>query len=599
MLEPKQLWDSKGTILLSEVDVESFLRYAMLCPVLGCDFESNGQDVRDGRGYTQGVSLAYSFSATEVPTSHYFPFRHQFGFNYGPDVVEQLRALFSARGAAGLATVWHNAKGDLHSAENAGFDLGNYYCTMMMATAIREEYPFSKSLEECSKHYLKDDGKKMTPELLSLIKRFGWGAVPSEMMYGYAAHDAALTLRLFYALKDRWDREGLDSTYWPNKRGTIRVVNTMERRGIRVDVELCSKLAAIGQMQMDEVRELLQLNPASTKDLKVLLLDVLKLPIVKTTDKGNPSFDKEAMKIYDQILERRSGDATADYIKTFRGWQKAVSSCYVPYQELLSPDGRLRCNYKLHSTKTGRFSCEVPNLQQIPKTSDKPWNGDVKRAFIARDGYTLFEADYSQLELRLGTAYGRDPELLEEFANPDGDIFQEMSRALGMSRQDTKTFVYSVQYGAGLKRISDVFGVDASRASQMRNDYYSAYPGFRKATNLAAATTKAQGRVKLWSGRYRHFDYPANSAHKAFNSVCQGGGADIMEATMRRLFDEVDNEQDCRMLLQVHDSIVFEIKDSVADTVLPEIKRIMEDVDGSTGFNFGVRFAVDCHRWRD
>lgn len=137
------------------------------------------------------------------------------------------------------------------------------------------------------------------------------------------------------------------------------------------------------------------------------MIDELKLPVVKRSPKtGAPSFDKEAMTIYDEMLEHRD-NPTANLIKQYRGWQKSVTSNYLPYVELLSLDGRLRPNYKLHGTKTGRMSCEKPNLQQIPRVSNKPWNGKMKAAFIPEDDFELWEFDYSQLELRLGTAYAK------------------------------------------------------------------------------------------------------------------------------------------------------------------------------------------------
>jgi DNA polymerase-1 len=219
----------------------------------------------------------------------------------------------------------------------------------------------------------------------------------------------------------------------------------------------------------------------------------------------------------------------------------------------------------------------------------------VKKAFIARPGFTLWEADYAQLELRLGTAVAREPTLTQIFAE-GRDVFTEMAEHAHMDRQDVKTRTYSIQYGAGAKRIMNVFGVSEGEARAVISQYYYLYPNFRTITDLAMKVVKTKKKIKLWTGRYRHFRFPKEGAHKAFNAVIQGGAADIMEATMRRLFKEVDGP-DCMMLLQVHDSIVWEIRDSEADRVIPEIIKIMEDVDGSTGEVFGVKFAVDCHRW--
>jgi DNA polymerase-1 len=162
-----------------------------------------------------------------------------------------------------------------------------------------------------------------------------------------------------------------------------------------------------------------------------------------------------------------------------------------------------------------------------------------------------------------------------------------------MARQDTKTLTYTIQYGGGINRISTVFGVSAERAGQIRENFYLSYPGFRAKANIAQSKARAKGKLRLWSGRYRHFLYPQDEAHKGFNSIIQGGAADIVERTMVRLFNTVDHEEECRMLLQVHDSIVFEIKNGLESKYLPMIKKCMENVEP----DFGVRFAVDIHKW--
>jgi DNA polymerase-1 len=292
------------------------------------------------------------------------------------------------------------------------------------------------------------------------------------------------------------------------------------------------------------------------------------------------------MEEYELLLDRMDSPI-AKLIKEFRGWQKSISASYKPYLELLDSDGRLRCSYKTHGTVSGRLSCAEPNLQQIPKASDKPWNGRVKECFIADPGYSLVEFDYSQLELRLGTAYAKEESLKQVFAE-GRDIFDEMSAQLGMTRQDTKTLVYSMQYGAGEKRIMAAFGVDQPEAKRLRENYFATYPRFKALSDVASAKAEQAGRVKIWSGRFRHFQYPSES-YKALNSIIQGGAADIVERVMVRAFDEIDNDE-CRLLLQVHDSLLWEIKTDKLDEYTKSILTLMEDVEPK---DFDVKFAVD------
>jgi DNA polymerase-1 len=369
----------------------------------------------------------------------------------------------------------------------------------------------------------------------------------------------------------------------------------MKRNGVRINVQLAEEYVQKGEEHMAQIEKSLGINPASPKQMKKLLIDDLGLPVVKTSQRtGAPSFDKQAMLAYDSMLEKLDSPV-AKQIKTFRGWQKAVSASYKPYIDLVDVDGRLRCSYRLHGTATGRLSCAEPNLQQIPKTSDKEWNGKVKECFIAEKGYVLLNADFSQLELRLATAYAGEEELKKVF-NEGRDIFTEMSKQLGMTRHDTKTLVYSMQYGAGEQRLMDAFNVSKEEAKQIRQNYFTTYPYFRQFNERCTAKVEQQGSIKIWTGRKRHFEN-RKEAYKAMNSVIQGGAADIVERIMVRCFKELEGP-DCRMLLQVHDSITFEVKESVVPQYTEKIRTLMEDVNAVTGeVNFDVRFAVEVENW--
>lgn len=572
------------------LELDDFLKGLATAPVAAIDLETNGQDCRDGRGYTQGISAAYEYPGLGL-ISHYMPFRHLYGTNLEISIwLPRVKEAIESRDS--LITVTHNNKADIVFADSFGIDIRmpGLLCTMLMAHLINEILPYKKSLDSVGKYYLNDPGKKESPEFIALRDKVGWHAIPSELMYEYARYDSDLDYRIYFKLLPKWNAEELQD-YWPLKQKTTNVVIEMERRGVLIDVPLCKHMTVIGNEQMGELTELLGFNPGSTKELGKVLIDKMGLPVVKKTPAGKPSFDKYAMEEYEEILERME-DETAQYILTYRGWQKSVSSNFVPYVALLSPDGRLRPNYKLHGTKTGRFSCEKPNLQQIPRVSDKPWNGEMKQAFIAMPGYSLWEADYGQLEFRLATAYAKEQSLLAIFAE-DRDIFSEMAAVTGLARHDQKTLVYTIQYGGGVRRVSNVFGVTPQRAKDLIEGYYRAYPGFRVVNARAQQVTRAKGKVQLWSGRYRHFQWPKDEAHKAFNSIIQGGAADIVEGSMHRLYDGVDDEDKCRMLLQVHDSIVFEIRDDLVDHYRPQIIDIMESVP----VDFGVRFKVDFHRW--
>jgi DNA polymerase-1 len=557
---------------------------------IAVDTESTGLNVASKEDICIGVSVAAVVD--NAPVSHYFPINHKVGENVTKFTLGALKLILEK--ASTLLFV--NAQFDILSLETIDIHVyqNSFVDIPTMAHLINENKPYNKGLDSLAQYYLKDPGKIKDPEL-DKEKKTGWPNTTWQQIWPYAQKDAELTWRLYEILRNMSEWRDLPAEIWPHKQDLIRVLLSMKRHGVRINTELAQKYVQLGDERMAQIEKDLGINPASPKQMKKLLIDELGLPVMKQSAKtGAPSFDKEAMLAYDSMLELLE-NPVAKRIKEFRGWQKAVSASYRPYLDLVDMDGRLRCSYRLHGTATGRLSCAEPNLQQIPKTSDKEWNGKVKECFIAEDGYVLLNADFSQLELRLATAYAGEEELKKVF-NEGRDIFTEMSEQLGMSRHDTKTLVYSMQYGAGEQRLMNAFGVSKEEAKQIRQKYFATYPNFRRFNERCTAKVEQDGYIKIWTGRKRRFEN-RNEAYKAMNSVIQGGAADIVERIMVRCFKELESPE-CRMLLQVHDSITFEVKESVVPQYLEKIRALMEDVDAVTGdVNFNVRFAVEVDYW--
>lgn len=551
---------------------------------IAVDTETTGLNCVGKVDYCIGVSIAAVLD--DGPISTYIPIRHSIGLNVTTDIASKLKYVLEQEDRP---LIFANVQFDVLALETVDIHTANqpFYDILTMANMIDENNPIQKSLANLSIRYLDEQGKLDTPEIKK-EKKSGWKNTTPEDIYDYAVADAVTTWRIWDKLVTHAEWEILPAEVWEEKQKLIRLLMVMRRRGVGINTELCQEMIDLGEKRLEEIKAELGINPASPKDMARLLLEDLGLPVVKKSKTtGKPSFDKFAMEEYEVLLERMDSPV-ANLIKEFRGWQKAVSASYKPYLELVDADGRLRCSYNTHRTVSGRLSSSDPNLQQVPKASDKPWNGRVKECFIPKDGYTLVEFDYSQLELRLGTAYAGEESLKQVFAE-GRDIFDEMSAQLGMSRQDTKTLVYSMQYGAGEKRIMAAFGVDQPTAKRLRENYFNTYPRFKALSDSATHRAEETGRVRIWSGRYRHFQY-ASESYKALNSVIQGGAADIVERVMVRAHESLDNEN-CRLLLQVHDSLVWEIKTEYVDVWTKHIIALMEDVEPK---DFDVRFAVEA-----
>lgn len=520
----------------------------------------------------------------------YFPFNHRYG-NCEPELLPVFKALIED---PNRPTVYHNAKHDIQALRYFGIEVPNtYYDTMLMIHFLREELP-SKALDYVSKTY-GGDPKNRGKVMQKVIDQFGWGSIPVEMMTPYASNDAKITGELFEKLLPSFRKEGFDGELWDIEKKFTSTISEMELLGVRIDRELSEREEFIGRIRLEEIQELLGLNPASHKDLHELLIERLGLPVLKTSGKtGAPSFDKTVMEEYEMILAERN-DPTARLLFEWRGWSKTVTSNYRPYLSL-SYDDILHPSYKLHGTKTSRLSCERPNLQQIPRESPKRWNGKLKKAFVARDRETvLMEYDYSNLEMRLGACYGNDVRLLETF-NAGRNLFTDMAAQMGRDRNQVKTANYAIGYGCGARKLGLIFGIPKEEAQAFLNDYYRMYSGLRMASKNAESVAKRRGYVKLWTGRRRHFEDPSRDGHKAFNSVIQGGGAEIMKRKMLELEPQLDSDE-CRLVLTVHDSIVAEMDKGKVSKWDKVIKDVMSDVGTLNDAFKKCPFPVDGKQW--
>lgn len=563
------------------------------------DTESTGLKVKDGRDRAIGASVAYRNLEDRRVYSFYIAWGHVVGKNHDPRLKKQLDWVLSQ----GRTLVYHNATFDWFSLYYEGVKVVQqpFYDTLTMANLINEN-TIQKSLDALTHLYL-GRGIKLSewqwPEFpLEIEKKTGWANTTPRMMDEYARLDTEATLLLWehFMQHKRWVE--IPEDVWESKAEQMRILWLMTKRGVEVDQGLTATLLAEGEAAKERVvRELGGLNPGSIKDREELFIHRLDLPVLKRSEKTKkPSFDKTVMADYDKILEQK-GDPTAKLVKEWRGWNTACGLLLRPYLELVSPDGRLRTTFNTHVTATGRLSASDPNLQQISKDGGSPWNDRIKKCFRPAEGFKLINCDYSQLELRLGAGYA-DEKSLKQVFNEGRDIFTEMAAQLGFTRQQTKTLVYSMQYGAGVNRIKNVFGVSEAQARQIIQKYRDTFPGFTKLNDVITAMAERDMEVPLWTGRKRHLQYKSEG-FKAMNSVIQGGAADIVERAMIRCFNEFDSD-DCRLLLTVHDSLVWEIREDLVDELTPQITAMMSDVDAITasrGDSFGVKFAVEAEEW--
>lgn len=464
--------------------------------------------------------------------------------------------------------IMHNAKFDLQVLRKLGIEVpvGQLYDTMLMSHYINEYPPHA--LDALAKEYL---GIGKEKDLQAAMKK-EWDNMPAVAMAKYAGQDTAITRDLFYVL---WSAFKIFDDLWSGwDRDFMLLLTQVEERGIRIDRQKCQHLSELCGNRMAEIVAELGFDPAKPSKLHPKLFDSpplgLGLKPSSYTPKGRPKVD-------DSYLQSVGHPLTA-LVLEYRGLVKQKSSYFDAYLGLTTRDyPRLHPNFKIHGTVTGRLSCADPNLQQVPRKSK------VKEVFLPEEGKQLWEVDYSNLEMRLAAVYAKNPTLLETFRS-NGDVHQQVANDLRVDRQKAKTVNFLIIYGGGKRVLAQQLGIKESEAAKILSSYRETYPEIFDCMDRATATAQNEGYVKYWSGRHRHFKWPSE-AHKAFNSVVQGGGFDIVKRGMLQLHNAGFDIRN-----QVHDSVWINVDKEA------EVKEAEHLMSEWTEELFGLRFTVDSKR---
>lgn len=529
-----------------------------------------------------GIAIDDGFDA------YYFPFRHLQGRNLPMECMEFFQQYLANH---------HRTYGgwnygyDMHMMAFDGIEIvPNFEDAMLALHLVNENEPDFK-LKSVADRYNIGDGSLqesiLEDKVFETCQQMGLECSRSpkapnnvkSMMYvldpkdvePYACDDVRLTRGLLDVLKPALRHYGLYDI-WKQVNYYSYIVTMMEHRGMQIDPQLINQYQeeAKGKSQ-DALQRLhksagFELNPNSPKKVCAFL--------------GVESSSAERLA---ELIDLGGEDAEkAKLVQEARGWLSVDSRYYTPYLSLIDANNVLHCSLNLIGTYTGRLSCSKPNLQAVAKQTDV---FKVKDVFVAREGYTMIQADYKQAEMRLVTHYTKDAtmrQLIEEGA----DLHTATAEMLDIPRNAAKRINFSVIYGIGYRTLAKNLRVDEKTAKDYLERYHALYPGFRKLLYECEDFAQQNGYIEMWSGRIRHFNTPDCDPHKAMSNLIQGGVAEIVRVAISRLFPAI-TDLGGHMLLQVHDSVTFEVPDDKLETALWTIKTIMED------FDFVPRVGVD------
>jgi DNA polymerase I len=418
--------------------------------------------------------------------------------------------------------------------------------------------------------------------------------VPIERATTYAAEDSDLALRVWSVLKARLPADQVTRVYERLERPMIPVLAKMESRGIKVDRQILSRLSGnFAQKAAAVEAEIYELaggdfNIGSTKQLGDILFGKMGLPGGKKTKTGQWSTD---VKVLEELAEE--GVPIARKIVDWRQLTKLKSTYTDALPGYIHPEtGRVHTDYALASTSTGRLSSSEPNLQNIPVRTEE--GRAIRRAFIAEEGYKLVSADYSQIELRVLAHIAEIPQLRKAFADGLDIHAMTASEMFGvpvegmdpMVRRRAKAINFGIIYGISAFGLAAQLGIPRGEAADYINRYFERFPGIRDYMDSTKAFCREHLYVETLFGRRAHYpdirsSQPSLRAFQeraSINAPIQGSAADIIRRAMIRMDEALEQAGlNARMLLQVHDELVFEVPDEEVEDTIPVIRSVMEN----------------------
>lgn len=542
------------------------------------DTETTGLSIFGNAEHPRDVIIGISIDTGK--NAYYFPFRHASGTNLPMECMEFFRRYLSDphRTYGG----W-NYNYDLHMMAFDGIEMAPNFEDGELALHLLNENEPDFKLKSSSDRYHVGDGSLqesiLEDKVFEECKRIGVECsrspraksntksmmyiLPPEDVEPYACDDVRLTRGMLDLMRPALRHYGLYDI-WKQVNYYSYILTKMEHVGMHVDPNIIHKYQTEAEQHVKESQEKLnvaagfELNPNSSKKVCEWL--------------GVKSSSAENMQI---VID--AGGETAEHAKLVqeaRGWKSVDSRYYTPYLNAMDENNCLHSSLNLVGTYTGRLSSSSPNLQAVAKHTDVM---KVKDVFTARPGYLMIQSDYKQAEMRLVTHYTKDP-VMKELIEQDADLHSATAERLHIPRQAAKRINFSVIYGIGYKHLAQNLRVEESVAKEYLDKYHALYPGFKKLMYQCEDFAKQNGYIKMWTGRLRHFNVPEADPHKAMSNLIQGGVAEIVRVAISRLYPAMEDIGG-RMLMQVHDSVIFEVPEESINVALPTIKTIMEDFD--------------------
>lgn len=535
-----------------------------------------------------GISLSIEEGkACYIPlTHHYLGCPRQLAKDL---VLDKLNVIFSDEK---IQKIGQHLKYDMHVLHNQGIRLAPVSHDTMLASYCYHATQTRHDMDSMAKFYLNYETISFEDVAGKGAKQITFDQVEVEKASSYAAEDADVTLRLHHYFQIKLsENKRLLALYEDLEMPLVDVLYHMEQAGVLVDEQkLNAQSQEIGHRLMDLEQQAYELsgctfNLGSPKQLQEILYEKFNLPVTHKTPKGAPSTSEEALQelAHDYDFPR--------LILEHRSLSKLKSTYTDKLPLLINPNtNRIHTSYHQAVTATGRLSSSDPNLQNIPIRTEE--GRKIRQAFIAKPGYELISADYSQIELRIMAHLSQDEGLLKAFqANEDihrftaSEVFGvELASVTAEQRRSAKAINFGLIYGMSAFGLARQLEIEQGAAKAYMELYFKRYPGVKNYMDTIRETARQQGFVETLLGRRLYLpeinskNVPRRKQAEriAINAPMQGTAADIIKRAMLQAYAVTKDRNDMTMLMQVHDELVFEVKASSIAQAKQLIKQAME-----------------------
>ena len=549
-----------------------------------------------------GISLS-----TQPHHGYYIPVGHRYiGAPQQLPLDMVIQALKPLLEDATMPKYGQNIKYDIIVLSHYGIEIKGVRFDTMLASYILDPSKRSHSLDNLAEEFLNYRTITYKEIAGAGVKQVTLDLVPVETVSRYSCEDADVTLQLTRLLHPKLQAHHLEALYHQVELPLVDVLVTMERHGVKIDPQMLARHSAEFAVQIDRLgQEIYQLagqvfNVNSPKQLGEILFEKLRLPFAKKTKTG---YSTDVDVLTDLA---RAGYELPDKILEYRQLSKLKSTYTDALPKQINPKtGRIHTSYNQTVTSTGRLSSSDPNLQNIPIRT--PAGRRIRQAFIPEDGYVLLSADYSQIELRILAHVTGDAELVNAYRR-DEDIHTKTAvRIFGLPadqitpnmRREAKTVNFSVIYGISAFSLAKDLNLPRSAAQRYIDEYFALYRGVRRYVDDTIALARKQGYVTTLLNRMRYIpDIAGKNANArqfaertAVNTPIQGTAADMIKLAMITIQQKLTRDYpDVKMIMQVHDELVFEVPEKRMAEIKAFVVHEMEAV-----LDLRVPIKVDAH----